>query len=725
MKIGIITLFHNNYNYGAVLQAFALQKTLEAMGHKASVIDYERSASAIDSASVSFSAKVINKLKSIKSYGDIINLPLLPYTKKCSAENKADIEKRKEKFNDYYKRYMSISDYYNIATIITANNDFDAFVCGSDQIWRPTSFDKNYYLSFADKRKLRFSYAASIGVKELSERQRNIMLPLINSLDAVSVREEEAKDLIAPYCSKGVNCVLDPTLLMNTDFWLDKCKTPDQVKGKKYIFSYMIGESSKNREIVKRISKLTGMPIVTIPGISRVLPYDFSYADINITDASPNEFLGLINNAQLVLTDSFHACVFSIHFEKCFFALERFKSSDKNSMNGRLYDLLSMFSLNERIITQATDLKSLDFKAVPKIAFERFENKKKVSLEYLKASLEIKKSVSDCAEVKLPCVYACQTTNTEVRKKSSSGGVFFALAQRVLSEGGKIVACRMDENATAIHDVCSSVEELYEYMGSKYVQSRIGDAFIKTAEFLKDSLSVMFVGTPCQVQGLLNYLKAKNVSADGLLTVDFVCHGVPSPKVWRSYVESICKKPTKGKMKYSFRDKELGWRRFSLVIKDFDKTLYRADKDRDYYIKGFLNDIYLRPSCYNCRFKSVNHNSDITLADFWHFEKVRSDIVDNDTGVSLVFTHSPKGEEYLKSLDGMAIESVPCEVVAAANRNMLISAKKSVQREKFFENEDDLSERNIVNHIKRSLNDTFAKRVFRICKRTVKRVIRR
>lgn len=683
-RIGIMTLFHENYNYGAALQAFALQKALETVGYEAKVLDYQRLIQPIGVGKGSLAQKIKKKL-AVTCKGDVINLISYPFSKKLQAEKKPLLDARKAKFQAFYQAHMAVSAPYDIATIDMANNDFDAFVCGSDQVWRPGSFDPNYYLNFADEDKVRFSYAASMGVRELSADARSAMIPLIEKLNRISVREQEAQDILRKYTDRDIQVVLDPTLLWDSAFWKNIARMPEGVTPGKYVFCYLIGENNRNRDSAKAIAAKLGLPLAAIPGVSRVQAYDFQYADINLADVGPDEFLGLILNAAAVVTDSFHACVFSILFGKTFYALERFNRNDKNSMNGRIYDLLNMFSLDSRLIPAGMDADTSVPAAAPEM--ERYDRLKADSWAYLKSTLTIVADASQSVIHTLPHVFACQSHDRQIRLQSSSGGLFYHLAVDTLSRGGKVIACRMDDQSRAVHAVCESVDELSPFLTSKYVQSQIGSAFAGAESALRAGADVLFVGTPCQIQGLTNYLSLKKAPTERLLKVDFICHGVPSPGVWREYYREIVASEKAGAHRVCFRDKVKGWRRFSLTVDSAGepgRRLYAADKESDRYIRGFLGNLYLRPSCYDCRFKSVHHPSDLTLGDFWHFEKCRSSIRDDDTGVSLVVAQSEKGLAALRAAQGIAVEEVPCSTIAYANKNMLRSALWTERRERFF-----------------------------------------
>ena len=724
MKIGIMTLFHDNYNYGAVLQAYALQKAIEKLGHNAEILDYDRTAEPIDPVDNSIFSKIRKKLGSIEAYGDVYNLTHLFASK---SHYVIGITERKKRFQQFYQNHLKVSKYYNLGTVSASNNDFDAFVCGSDQVWRPGSFDPNYYLAYAAQGKRKISYAASLGVRELIKAAQQTMLPLIEGLDAISVREQEAAEILKKF---GINAqvTLDPTLLWDRSFWED-IAADGGLEKREYILCYFIGENNANREIARKVSKKKGLPLVAIPGVSRILPYDFQYADINKTEAGPDEFLGLIRDAAVVVTDSFHACVFSTVFNTPFVAVERFAQNDSNSMNGRIYDYLSMFGLGNQLVRKGDVIATEILKEIrPRTA--DYEKLKDSSWIYLRDKLP-SEWVNQPVHVEIPIgVYAAQTTNIEKRKNSSSGGIFYCLAKKVLSNGGVVVACKLDEQGRSIHDVCKNLEGLTPFMTSKYVQSDMGSSISIVGKELQQGNEVLFVGTPCQAAGLLSYLKAKKIDTARLLCVDFICHGVPSPYVWQEYLHGVVGGERAKFITANFRHKFYGWRKFAISVETANFKRYLGDKDSDLYLRGFLNNIFLRPSCYSCRFKTLKHHADLTLGDFWHFEQFKSSIMDDDTGVSLVITQSEKGDKQLHDLDDVSLDPMPMEVVSKSNKNMFLPARKGKLREGFFDEYETFKknysgEDAMQQYLKQLIGDKASHKAKKIVKKMVKKVLRR
>jgi len=210
--------------------------------------------------------------------------------------------------------------------------------------------------------------------------------------------------------------------------------------------------------------------------------------------------------------------------------------------------------------------------------------------------------------------YACINKDEGIRMKSSSGGIFTLLASAVIEQGGVVFGVAFDSDFSAFHTYVEDKTELEKLRGSKYVQSRIFDTYKKVKEYLDLKRIVLFSGTPCQIGGLKTYLGKEY---DNLIMQDIICHGVPSPLVWQKY---ITLRETKAGSKIGrtfFRHKKYGWKTYSVRFEFSNRTEYEQIFSKDLFMRAFLANLCLRPSCYNCHFKSKERESDITLADFW------------------------------------------------------------------------------------------------------------
>lgn len=284
--------------------------------------------------------------------------------------------------------------------------------------------------------------------------------------------------------------------------------------------------------------------------------------------------------------------------------------------------------------------------------------------------------------------YACKNKDKKVRIDSSSGGIFTLLCQNVINKCGVVFGAAFDENFDVIHTYAETLDECVRFRGSKYVQSKIGNTYNEAKEFLDKGRLVLFSGTPCQISGINTYLNKKY---DNLILVDIACHGVPSPLVYREYIKSI-KKLKNGEIKdIKFRDKSTGWNGYSFKV-DFNNGELKEKGSDNIYMKGFLKDIYLRPSCYTCKFKNHVTSADLTLADYWGIQFKHSEFYD-DNGVSLVLVNTKKGEDKFRDIS-KNIEKLKTnlEYATRCNPSIIRPVKYNKKREKFFNEfkEDDV-----------------------------------
>lgn len=282
---------------------------------------------------------------------------------------------------------------------------------------------------------------------------------------------------------------------------------------------------------------------------------------------------------------------------------------------------------------------------------------------------------------KIPPVYAAMHKNESVRLNSSSGGLFTAFAEQIIADGGVVFGAAFDKDFKVVHTYTETVAGLAQFRGSKYVQSEIGDAYIRAKAFLESGRKVLFTGTPCQIGGLYAYL---NREYDNLITQDFICHGVPSPKIWDKYVkyrESVAASKTR---RIFFRHKNYGWKRFSVQFEFTNCTEYIQVLTEDLYMRGFLAHLFLRPACRECSFKNVHRQSDITLADFWGVEKLYPDKND-DKGLSLVMLHNSKGQALFDRVrQEVEFWEVDFAEAIRENTSMVKSVSSARQREAFL-----------------------------------------
>lgn len=280
-----------------------------------------------------------------------------------------------------------------------------------------------------------------------------------------------------------------------------------------------------------------------------------------------------------------------------------------------------------------------------------------------------------------PKTFAAVGCEITVREKSSSGGVFYALAKQIIAAGGVVFGAAFDENLAVELTYAESMDDISRLQGSKYVQSRTGNAYVQAKKFLDGGRQVLFTGTPCQIGGLYAYL---NREYDNLITQDLVCHGVPSPKLWEHYLQEQETCHDSKVSSVSFRDKRSGWKTYSVTFNFENGDSVSRILTEDAYMKAFLSHVALRPACHECSFKQIHRKSDITLADFWGAEKLCPEKNDNK-GISLVMCHSERGERLFAAVkDEMDVWPVNFEEAIKDNLSMVKSSPASRLRPMFM-----------------------------------------
>lgn len=303
-------------------------------------------------------------------------------------------------------------------------------------------------------------------------------------------------------------------------------------------------------------------------------------------------------------------------------------------------------------------------------------------------------------------VYAAKNTDDAVRMQSSSGGMFTLLAERTIEQGGVVFGARWDEEWNVRHDCVERKEDIAKFRSSKYLQSIIGDSYLKAEKYLKQGRQVMFTGTPCQIAGLRHFLRK---DYDNLLAVEVICHSVPSPGVWQQYLSEKLQAIGLRKSdirQISFRDKSTGWKTYSFVIKDKSGNEYRELSGKNAFMRGFLADLYTRPSCHACPVKHLKSGSDITLGDWWGIDSLMPEI-DDDRGVSAVTVNTEKGRAALKAID-VQVHPFPYEELTKRNPALVRSAAVPENRGEFFKADG----RTFEEKIKRLVVRTFSLSLF-------------
>lgn len=371
-KIGIIT-FHHYCNYGTMLQALALQQKIEQLGYEAELIDYMQN-------------NQISKFDMLK-----LRLKRLPvYVKehkkyKMLSINKKNIVKKNEAFEYFYKNNLKvgIKKYSSLEELMSNPPLYDGYIVGSDQTWNPyvAGFQKVFFLPFVKDDTTKGSYAPSISVKSIPENKVSYYKDELSKFSFLSCREKDGKELLEKITGRSVEQVIDPTLLLTQDDWSKYMDVA--IPNKPYILVYFLGDKKWYRAKVAKLQKVTGWDVITLP---------VSYLEMESTYekkwCGPEVFLSLINGASLICTDSFHGTIFSINFKKNFYSFCKTDDSENSSENSRLYSVLELFGLSDRLIRQSD---TIDFDKI-EIDYVKAEklllNERKKSTAYLENMLK-------------------------------------------------------------------------------------------------------------------------------------------------------------------------------------------------------------------------------------------------------------------------------------------------------------------------------------------------
>lgn len=323
-------------------------------------------------------------------------------------------------------------------------------------------------------------------------------------------------------------------------------------------------------------------------------------------------------------------------------------------------------------------------------------------------------------------VYACYNTNKDVRLSSSSGAVFSSLAENVLEQQGVVYGVAMSEDCYSAEFISvTSREDLAKLRGSKYLQAKVGNTYKAVKSDLLSGKMVLFSGTGCQVNGLRSFLGKEY---NNLICVDVICHGAPSPALWREYAKYQEQK-NGGKLKgINFRCKDNSWTDFGMkeICKSIPegeiKKLY-ISKDKDAYMQMFLRDCCLRPSCYECTAKKIKM-SDVTIADFWGINDVAPDMNDG-MGTSLVLIRTEKGKNIFEKISGgMKLKKVTYENGVKGNPAEFKSCVRPIQRDTFFDDMQSMNFEELEQKYAVPIKVSFLTKVKRKIKKIIKKVLR-
>lgn len=761
-KVGIVSCYFKN-NYGSMLQAYATKKILDNNNIPNETINIDNNIDFKKGKRKYYASQLFN-FKFIKSKFGMIKLKL---DKKIVKDLGKNISIRDSKYKEFRKAFnLSIScpDYKSLSEMADAK--YSDVIVGSDQLWLPVNVVSDYYtLNWVSDNINKISYATSFGISKIPDKYTDEYKKFLSRINYLSVREESGKKICDEYgISSKVVC--DPTILLTKEEWEQEA-VQERIIPDKYILCYFLGSNIEHRKFAEKLKEKTGYKIVSLNHADEYVKYSDTFADITPYDIGPREWINLIKNAEYVCTDSFHGTVFSLLFNKTFFDFRRYSESNKMSTNSRIDSLLDLAGVDKnRILTGNEDVDTvikykINYNKVNKnidkirqeskkwllssITYKAEETKDKfVKIEekdlccgctacysicpknaikmvrdnegFLYPEVDREKCVN-CGMCKKVCpilnkaklnefkpkAYLFQNSNEEIRKDSTSGGIFTAIGEFVIKNNGIVYGATFDDNFAVNHIGVESVDKLSKFRKSKYVQSNQNNCFKEIKQYLDNGKLVCYSGTPCQVGGLRAYLRK---DYENLILVDIMCHSVPSPLVFEKYKRYILKKMNANKiLNINFRDKSKYGYKYSMMMVETDNGTYSQGIDTDPYLRAFFSDVSVRTSCYNCHFKTMKRVSDLTIWDCFNINEIDKSF-DDDKGTTRVLVQSEKGEKLLENLDNVRLKELDINIATKKVKEMTNSVNYNSKRKEFFENinDDNVFEKYYPTNFKTKIN---------------------
>ena len=724
MKAGLVTFYHIHH-YGALLQAAATERAVESLGGACEIIDYY----------VNQNNDLFRKPTGVGSAAADVHTAL-------HYKALRDRYQRFERFSkDHLRisghRFESLEELRSAELpydLILSGSD----QIWNPKIFPDGRFDPVFFGAFSTRRKI--AYAPSFGVPHIPEGMEEELRSYLESFSHISVRERQGREIVKEITGKDVPVVLDPTLLLTAEQWSAMAVPPDRSGG--YILCYCISKPGALVPYIQRLAEETGLPVVQLCGIRQKVhpravcvldagPSEFLGLFQNASYVCTNSFHGTVFSVQFqkpFFTAVAPSELAAPESSRTFSILSRLGLTERIIGTGAtagLDDTIDWADVDRRL--RAARQSSLDYlraalwdencpeQETPKqeapaggapvladhtrctgctacasgcprdaITMERDRE----GFAYPTVDLDKCVHCGRCTAVcpllherepkPLPAVFAAWNRDDSIRKDSTSGGAFTALADYVLEGGGVVFGAAFDGKQHLRHVACFRKEDLWRLRGAKYVQSDLGDTFRAVREALKTRL-VLFSGTPCQVDGLYRYLGGR---PENLITCDLVCHGVPSPGVWEDMARSIEQRKRKGLQAVRFRNKVTGWKDSHFTTVYDDGTVDTAPLFRTEYGRAFGRALFLRPSCYRCAYTNMNRPGDFTLGDFWG---LRDDELpeQQEKGINLLMVNTPHGSHIFDQLP-LARQAFPPERAIAGNPRLASPIAQPADRAAFF-----------------------------------------
>ena len=724
MKAGLVTFYHIHH-YGALLQAAATERAVESLGGECEIIDYY----------VNQNNDLFRKPTGVGSAAADVHTAL-------HYKALRDRYQRFERFSkDHLRisghRFESLEELRSAELpydLILSGSD----QIWNPKIFPDGRFDPVFFGTFSSRRKI--AYAPSFGVPHIPEGMEEELRSYLESFSHISVRERQGREIVKEITGKDVPVVLDPTLLLTAEQWSAMAVPPDRSGG--YILCYCISKPGALAPYIQRLAEETGLPVVQLCGIRQKVhpkaacvldagPSEFLGLFQNASYVCTNSFHGTVFSVQFqkpFFTAVAPSELAAPESSRTFSILSRLGLTERIIGTGttagldatidwadvdrRLraarqssLDYLRAALWDENCPEQETPEQEAPSEGAPVLADHTrctgctacasgcprdaiTMERDREGFAYPTVDLDKCVHCGRCTAVcpllherepkPLPAVFAAWNRDESIRKDSTSGGAFTALADYVLEGGGVVFGAAFDGKQHLRHVACFRKEDLWRLRGAKYVQSDLGDTFRAVREALKTRL-VLFSGTPCQVDGLYRYLGGR---PENLITCDLVCHGVPSPGVWEDMARSIEQRKRKGLQAVRFRNKVTGWKDSHFTTVYDDGTVDTAPLFRTEYGRAFGRALFLRPSCYRCAYTNMNRPGDFTLGDFWG---LRDDELpeQQEKGINLLMVNTPHGSHIFDQLP-LARQAFPPERAIAGNPRLASPIAQPADRAAFF-----------------------------------------
>lgn len=736
-KIGVVT-FHCAENSGAVLQCIALQRALTECGYDPIVINY------VPQYIKEQYPVLVNPWHETKKRGLSFSkngsgFIISFFAFLAQNFHVQDRLARKNKFNRYVEKHLTLTkEYVSISELKADPPTCDIYITGSDQLWNKNltggRFDPAYFLDFGDNKNHRYSYAISVGKQFDEAYLQEIKAEMDDRFDEVAFRESSLEESFS-HLFPDIKCrtVVDPVFLLSGDEWTQYI---EQVKVQgKYVLVYALEKNDSFQEILNLLlSENKDLKVIDISQCN----LNLKVPNKKVKGFSPGEFLGFIHSADYVVTNSFHCTSFSIIFKKQFTSISHSKG------NGRLYDLLKISGLLHRIYDSSCKkeiFEEIDFDAAHKKLYPQIKG----SYAYLRG-MEMSQTLSNCSakdnilavgesdccgcgSCKLVCNskaiemvynhegflypvvnnelcvscglckkvcpainhmpieespkrYAVKSKSLDTRMASTSGGGYSEISDWIFNSGkGVTYACEFQDDYNVSYTRAINSEGRNKQRGAKYVQCSLEDTFVHILDDLKNDMNVLFIGPSCYIQAGRNYLSSHQYSGR-VLFVDTLCHGVPSPLIWKEHREFLKTKYPMPWKSYTFRDKEVSWRGQHTTLITADGKKVQDTRDLNAYLTLYFDGYITRKSCHNCPYASIHRVGDISIGDCWGIELCSPEF-DDKKGVSYMQINTEAGEQIFQSIRGN-LDILELQENECVQENLKHPSTPSNRREEFW-----------------------------------------